>query len=168
MRSDIESSPKKKLNYSESEEPWETRTSLDPLRYPIIETLDEVPPGVWCNPNLIVEKFLPEREDDFFYVRYWTFLGDKGWSGRYGSRNPIVKFGNMTTPDEPVPIPDELRLLRKKLGLDYGRFDFVIYEGILYVLDVNKTLGAGRSLDAYKEHLEMLAMGIACYGKTRP
>jgi hypothetical protein len=26
---------------------------------------------------------------------------------------------------EPVPVPDEMRLLRQKLGFDYGKFDFV-------------------------------------------
>jgi hypothetical protein len=155
---------KKKLDYSDSGEPWEIRTSLNPLRYPIFETFDEIPTGVWRNPNLVVEKFLPEREGDLFFVRYWSFLGDKDFSGRLGSRNPIVKFGNIATPDKSVPIPDELRILRKKMGLDYGRIDFVVHEGIPYVLDVNKTLGRGRALGAYQEQLEILAAGIACYG----
>ena len=42
---------------------------------------------------------------------------------------------------ETIEIPPEIRARRKQLGIDYGKFDFVIHEGKPYLLDANKTPG---------------------------
>ena len=139
---------------------WESLDELNPNKYPIFENKEKIPSGVWKNDNLIVEKFLPERADGLFFLRYWIFLGQKGWSGRFGAKVPIVKFRNMATKDEPVPVPDELKILRKRLGFDYGRFDFAEHKGETVIYDVNKTLGGTYHLEAYAAHLDMLATGI--------
>ncbi len=142
---------------------WSTVDHLNPRHYPILENPGEVPAEVWNNTHLVVEKFLPEREGEFFYVRYWTFLGDQSMSGRYGSRHPIVKFGGMATPDTFVEPPPELRQWRERLGLDYGRLDYVMHEGKPILLDANKTLGGGDSIMAYRNRFDILATGIAAY-----
>lgn len=149
---------------SRVEKSWEDSNYLNPLKYPIFKNIKEVPQNVWTNSNLIVDKFLPEKEGNLFFIRYWTFLGDVSLSGRFGSQNHIVKFGNMETPDEPLPVPEELIQLRKKLRMDYGRFDYVVHAGKVIVLDINKTQGAGKSMDSFKSDLDLLATGIRYYG----
>lgn len=119
-----------------------------------------VPKTVWKNKNFIVEKFLPEIKDGLFYLRYWIFLGEKGWAGRFGAKEPVVKFSKMATKDEEVPVPEELKIVRKKLGFDYGRFDYVEHDGTPILFDVNKTLGGTHHLDAYSAQLDILASGI--------
>ena len=135
-------------------------TVLNPDAYPVFESKDKVPNIVWQNKNLIVEKFLPEKKDGLFYLRYWIFLGEKGWAGRFGANEPIVKFSKMVTKDEDVSVPEELKIVRKKLGFDYGRFDYVEHHGKTVLLDVNKTLGGRHHLDAYSARLDILAEGI--------
>jgi hypothetical protein len=142
---------------------WEKIDALNPHKYPIFKNKESIPAGVWKNKNLIVEKFLPEIENGLFFLRYWIFFGEQGWAGRFGAKKPIVKFQKMVTKDEPIPIPDELKIVRKKLGFDYGRFDFVEHNGKTVLYDVNKTLGAGgdaQQLEAYSAPLDMLASGI--------
>lgn len=139
---------------------WGKVAVLNPLKYPIFESKESVPIAVWKNENLLVEKFLPERADGLFFLRYWIFLGDKGWAGRFGAKEPIVKFGNMATKDDHVPVPDELKIVRKKLGFDYGRFDYVEHNGKTVLFDVNKTVGGAHHLDAYSTKLDLLASGI--------
>jgi hypothetical protein len=146
---------------------WERVAALDPNRYPIFENMESVSGGIWKNRNLIVEKFLPERTDTLFYVRYWMFLGDRGWAGRFGAKEPIVKFGRMVTRDESVDVPEELKALRKRLGFDYGRFDYVEHDGETVIYDVNKTVGGAHHLDAYSDQLDMLAEGIKGFDIVR-
>ena len=142
---------------------WERTSVLNPRSYPIFAGVCDVPAGVWKNPRLVVEKFIPEFQDGYFYVRYWTFLGEANLTGRIGSRHPIVKFSHCETPDTPVAIPDRLRIVRKNLGLDYGRFDFVVHGDYFYLLDVNKTQGGVASPDTYRDQLNFLASGIKSF-----
>ena len=144
---------------------WAKTASLNPLDYPIYNNKDLVPRKVWKNPHLIVERFLPETEGDLYYVRYWMFLGDQGWAARFGSKKPIVKFHCRVTPEERVPVPDELVALRKQLGLDYGRFDYVVRDGIPIVFDINKTVAGYDNCAGYAAELDILAKGIRMYEK---
>lgn len=142
---------------------WEKIDELNPHHYPIFKNKESIPAGVWKNKNLIVEKFLPEIENGLFFLRYWVFLGEQGWAGRFGAKKQIIKFRKRVTKDVLVPVPDELKIVRKKLGFDYGRFDFVEHNGKTVLYDVNKTLGAGggaQQLEAYSAQLDILANGI--------
>ncbi len=142
---------------------WAEVKVLDPNNYPILRYKKQVPDDVWGNPNLVVEKFLPEMEGGMFFLRYYVFLGGKGWASRFGSRVPIAKFGTMATEDKAIPVPDELKELRKKSGFDYGRFDYVEHNGKPVLLDVNKTLGGAHRVDEYAAQLDLLANGISEY-----
>ncbi len=142
------------------QENWRCRRTLDPLNYPILERKEDVPAGVWENENLMVERFVPEREGDLFYIRYWIFLGNQGWARRFGSRRPVAKFGTRVTDEETVSVPRELIELRDCMGLDYGRFDYVQHGNRVMVFDVNKTLGAGNNVDDFADELDELATGI--------
>lgn len=142
---------------------WRRITLLNPLKYPIFNNSRDVPSGVWKNSNLLVEKFLPEREGDLFFIRYWTFLGDRNLTGRYGSPHPIVKFDRCTTKITPVDIPDELFAWRKRLKMDYGRFDYVMHEGKPFLLDANKTQAAGTLTKWSRKQFSLLSKGIDFY-----
>ena len=137
---------------------------IEPTGYPIYPDKRSVPSGVWDNPNLIVEQFLPETEDGLYFVRYWMFLGDRGWAARFGSKNPIVKFTGRVTEEERVPVPAELIALRKRLGFDYGRFDYVVRDGLPIVFDINKTVGGYHNCAGYAAEVDMLAEGIKDFG----
>lgn len=157
------SARKKRWWFLKTKTNWGKIDELNPHKYPIFKNKESLPAGVWKNKNLIVEKFLPEIENGLFFLRYWVFLGEQGWAGRFGAMNPIVKFRTRVTKDEPIPIPDELRLVRKNLRFDYGRFDFVKHNGKTVLYDVNKTLGmsgGGHQLEAYSAQLDILARGI--------
>ncbi len=144
---------------------WRRLTVLNPLYYPIFAGIDRVPAGVWRNERLIVEKFLPEKEGGRHYVRYWTFFGDVNLTGRQGSVSPIVKFGNSEASDVSVEVPQKLHRVRRMLGLDYGRIDFVMHEGEPVVLDVNKTQSAGILTALSRQQYSHLSKGMDYYLK---
>jgi len=58
---------------------------------------------------------------------------------------------------------------RRKLGFDYGKFDYVVHEGRAHLLDANRTPGA---LQDGKLNLVIggkLARGVECYlGGVQP
>jgi hypothetical protein len=61
-----------------------------------------------------------------------------------------------------VPVPDELRAMRRALGFDYGKFDFVVNEGKAVLLDANRTPTAGGPLsDSVRAHMSDLAEGVS-------
>ena len=106
--------------------------------YPILNSAGEVPDEVWNNPGLVVERFLPEQDAQGFALRVWVFFGDRERCTRYHGTHPILKRVNIVG-REPVPVPDELRAERERLGFDYGKFDFVVRDGSAILYDANKT-----------------------------
>jgi hypothetical protein len=115
--------------------------------YPLYDSLRQVPDAVWRATGLVVERFVPERDaDGHYYSRHWVFLGDRDRSIRLRSRVPIIKSGDALGREE-VPVPDELRVWRQKLGFDFGKFDYLRHGGRFVLLDVNRT----PSLPAYAD-----------------
>jgi hypothetical protein len=106
--------------------------------YPIYRSLGRVPAQVFADPALVVEKFLPERDPRGYASRHWIFLGDREWCARIVSPSPLVK-GADAVDRTYVEVPPEIRAHRKRLGFDYGKFDFVIHEGRPVLLDANRT-----------------------------
>lgn len=141
---------------------WDTVETLNPLEYPILEDISDVPDSVWENKNLVVERFIANSEDGLFYTNYCVFFGDKEIAGRLASTRPIVKFENAVS-DEETPIPDEVRQWREELNIDYGRFDYVEADGKLYLIDVNKTEGGSQTNYEYPEEMDFLASGLEFY-----
>jgi hypothetical protein len=119
--------------------PWSLTGALNPHDYPIFPDSGSVPLLAWRNPRLVVEKFLPEREGDFYCVRHWLFFGDQEFNYRVFSHHPIVKAGNTVHREWGIPIPDDLRAIRTKLGFDYGKFDYVVVDGETMLFDANRT-----------------------------
>jgi hypothetical protein len=129
--------------------------------YPIFASRAEVPPSVWYDPRLVVEKFLPERQDGLYCLRTWVFFGDRESATISFSESPVVKRHN-TLRFEPIPeIPDALRTARRRLGFDYGKFDFVLHAGVPILLDTNSTPGcSGKRSERLDALAENLAAGL--------
>lgn len=150
--------------------PWRKRAVLDPYDYPVFDSIGQVPPGVWRNPHLIVEKFVPEfTEDGLHVVRQWGFMGDQGYVIRKYSPYRIVKArSGETRPERECrwekssdPVPEELESLRVRIGIDYGRFDYVEVEGRGVVFDVNTTPATGDDAKAaLKPELDRMVEAI--------
>ncbi len=141
---------------------WQTTSTLNPRRYPIFEKFEDIPPGVWKNDHLIVERFISDYQDGLFHINYYCFFGDKEISGRLGAPNPIVKFSNCET-DSFQPTPNPVRQWRKSLGLDFGRLDYVQQDGEYFLIDANKTEGGGSNNKAYMHEMEFLASGLDAF-----
>ncbi len=126
------------------------------LNYQIFDTPADVPPKLRTDPDRVVERFLPEREGDFYFVRQSFFLGDRCVTWRLGARSPIVR-GTDFEKEDMIPTPPAISAYRSRLGLDYGKIDYVEHDGIQTVFDVNKTIGgAGTAPDT----VALLAPGI--------
>jgi hypothetical protein len=111
-------------------------------KYLIYNSLAEVPPCIFKNQALVVERFLPEREGARYFTRHYLFLGNRTRSIRVAGTSPILKSSNTVLVDEGFPVPDEVVRLRKQMGLDYGKIDYTIHDGQVVILDVNRTPGA--------------------------
>jgi hypothetical protein len=106
--------------------------------YPIYASLHEVPDFVWATAGLIVEKFLPEHDARGYYLRVWTFFGDREGSSRYRANVPVIKAQDILD-REAAEVPAEIRAWRARLGFDFGKFDYVQNAGRFVLLDANRT-----------------------------
>lgn len=145
---------------------WKRLLTINPSKYPIFDSVDDVPRAAWKNPNLIIEKFLPEQEEDGRYVlRHWYFFGSKEFRIKLVCKNPIPKWINMDSEEQSqsskdwfdievlddAELPDEVRAVRERLKMDYGRLDWVFHNGKPVVFDANKTPGATGVMDRTTE-----------------
>ncbi len=111
-----------------------------PQDYQIYENPKAVPAVLFDDPNVIVEKFQPEYVDGLYYMRAMLFVGDHVTCSRISSREPIVNASTLVHMDRVEPHPDIVKL-RKEMGFDLGKFDYVMHEGNALLLDANKTTG---------------------------
>ena len=126
--------------------------------YRLYARLDQVPPTIWEDPGLVVEKFLPEQNaDGSFTLRTWVFLGPRERCTRLVVPNPVSKAAHVLD-YSPTDVPEALRAERERLGFNYGKFDFVIHRGTPVLLDANRTPGNPRSL---QEHVKKGALNLA-------
>ena len=144
---------------------WERIKTMNPLAYPIYKDIKSVPKGIWRNTNLIAERYINNCENGLFYAFCCVFFGDKEIAGRLGSPNPIVKYSNSVSV-ELLPAPDIVRQWRKDLKIDFGRFDYLEFEGQYFLIDVNKTEGGGLDICYdYQDEFTYLAAGLEYYLK---
>ena len=139
-------------------ETWKEVGLLPLKQYPLLRTMAEVPDWVWRDPELLVERFAPEREGDLFCLRGWIFLGSKGYAYRVYSKIPMVKTVNMERYEILDGVPAELAEYRRRLKLDYGKFDYVQHGSRVYLIDANKT--PSYSGDSRSERIRKVAEGI--------
>jgi len=86
-----------------------------------------------------VERFMPERDGELYVLWLWMFFGNQEYCMRVCSELPVVKSRKLVSVDLVDKVPDQVREIRKQLGLDFGKIDFVMHDGVPLVFDVNKT-----------------------------
>lgn len=134
-------------------------------RYALLESITKVPEKVWQTDGLIVEKFLPEQDARGYYMRVWVFLGEATRSFRMRANVPIIKSHHIVE-RETVAVPAEIRRWRERLGFDYGKFDYVVRDGVPILIDANRTPGAPADYATNPEvaaGMALLARGIDDY-----
>jgi len=127
---------------------WRSIDSMKSGDYPIFPSLAAVPSGVFDNKHLVAEKFLPERDRNDYCLRYCYFFGDRAINFLLRSKHPVVKGTNTFSCDE-TAAPPELDATRRRLGLDYGKLDYVLRDGHVVLFDVNRT-PASAALERYQ------------------
>jgi len=143
--------------------PWSFRSRLSSTSYPIFESARQVPWAVWHNPDLVVERFLPERRGDWYCLRTWVFLGDRETNSISYSKQPIIKSSNVVRRETVPEVPDELRRMRRDLGFDFGKFDYAIVDGQVVLYDANRTPTLGKLKTQYLPGIRHLAEGIRAF-----
>jgi len=129
-------------------------------RYPIYNSLADVPACVFRNRALVVERFLPETDGTRYFMRHYLFLGDHTRSVRVAGPTPTLKRAECTLIDEGLPVPEEVLSMRRTLGLDYGKIDYTVQAGRVAVLDVNRTPSGPGTPEATARTTGDLADGI--------
>jgi hypothetical protein len=133
-----------------------------PGQYPVYDHLSEVPRAVWKNRYLVVERFMPERKDDLYCIRICHFLGDIMLNNRICSPSKVIK-GPDVVHVEPAEIPPALIRMREELGFDYGKFDYVVHDDSVHLLDANKTPGVVADTALNTRIAQKMAPGILKY-----
>jgi hypothetical protein len=119
---------------------WQRHGSRRAFRnYPIFASAGEVPQSVWNDPELVVERFLPERRGEYYCVRTWLFFGDRDRHAIFFSRTPIVKSGNVVGFEPLSEVPQELQQFRENLKFEFGKFDYAMVDGRVILYDANRT-----------------------------
>jgi hypothetical protein len=141
---------------------WRRRWRIPSESYPVFPSVGALPPGVLENPELVVERFLPERDGDLYALRLYFFLGDREVSVRVRSKEPVVKSRSMIGREE-VPLHPGAAAARDRLAMDYGKLDFVVRDGEAVVFDANRTPVFSARPDLLKSTAEALAPGLASF-----
>jgi hypothetical protein len=137
---------------------WRAMRRLPPDDYPILNNKREVPTWAWTSPNVVVERFTPEREGTHYCLRSWVFFGGRGYGFRLVSSEPVVKVSNIIDHSFlSVPPVEVLQCIRRE-QMDFGKIDYVEVDGQSIVLDVNKTPSMATTADT--ERLAYLAQSL--------
>jgi hypothetical protein len=144
--------------------PWPYRASIATGEYPILPSIQQVPWMVWKNRDLVVERFLCERQQEFFCLRTWMFLGDQETNSLSFSHQPVVKLESVVRREVVPLVPPELRELRRQLGFDFGKFDYGIVDGRVVLYDANRTPTLGpMKPEQFLPRIRLLARGLNAF-----
>ena len=133
-----------------------------PKDYMIFDSLADVPDQYFEYDDIIVERFTPETDNNEYFIRYFVFLGNQTTFYRVNSLEPIINSNNWKSMQVIEPTPEVYRW-REQFNFDYGKFDYVIHDGIPVLLDANKTVGALPGSPILEENWRQRAKGIYSY-----
>lgn len=118
---------------------WRLARMLPKKTYPVLNSIKQVPTWVWGRDDLLVERFMPERVGKYYCQRGYLFFGEASYGYRIYSTHPTVKTGTMEKYDYLDKVPPEIEAVRREMGFDFGKFDYVEHDGRAILLDANKT-----------------------------
>jgi hypothetical protein len=120
--------------------PGHRHTTLLAKAYQVYNSPGEVPRGIWESPDQVVEKFLPERDGEWYITRRCGIMGSRAISYRMADKHFIVDSGDSKEFAWIENAPEVVEFARQ-VGLDYGVIDYTVHDGQTVVFDVNKTPG---------------------------
>lgn len=123
-----------------------TPNILTAMDYQVYDHLNEVPKSYFYNSGLVIEKFIPEIDGDFYKIRMTSFLGDQYSTIILKGKHPILKGDTAEEITHKSDYHPDVEKWRKELHFDYGKFDYVVQDGKAILLDANKTVGCSSSL----------------------
>ena len=135
--------------------------------YQILPGIESVSADTWADPLRVVERYQPEvairmhqgAAEALYCVRLWKFLGSAESHELCYSPNPIVKGRAVVLRKQQGAPPAELRRLRERLQMDFGKIDYGMVGGRAVVYDVNRTPAITRG--AADERPKLLAFAGA-------
>lgn len=139
---------------------------LRPPHYRFYDRKAAVPAWTWRDPALVVERFLPEREGADFVVNQAYCFGRRWVRYRFCAPGPVVKIEQATRiwplADD---VPAQIEERRCDLGLDFGKFDYVVHDDGVAIFDVARTpwLGPPPWNERQQSAVARLAAGLADY-----
>ena len=138
-------------------------TRISPYDYPVYDRVEDVPANVFENPNLVVEKFLPEVKDGYYWTWTTVCCGNRLTHGRYGAKSKIVKTRTIKVLQDLEDSPAPIDVWRSQFGLDYGKLDYAMHDGQPVLYDVNRTPTGGKRRPSPRslKRAKYLASGIA-------
>lgn len=122
---------------------WASHADRISAGYEIYPAAAAVPIEIYRDPALIVERFVPERRGSLYCHRRYYFLADAEVNQLWLGTKPIcVNDVDGVQDVEEAPVPPELRAFRDRLGIQFGKIDYVLGDaGEAIIFDVNKTPG---------------------------
>ncbi len=123
--------------------PWlfpEPCTSRD---YKIYSNLSEVPGKYFDGNKYVVEKFLPEKEGEYYSCHSYLFMGDSYVCNKKSAKMPIIKDRDLGMQVDVEPHPEAVAM-KQKMGIGYGKLDYCMNNGKMILIDVNKTFTFSR------------------------
>jgi hypothetical protein len=147
-----------KEEYRLARRAWRYGSTKAFREYPIFDSINGVPDAVWRDPELVVERFLPERHNDRYCVRTWLFLGHRERHAIFYSYEPVIKSHNIIEYERLSEVPEALRRIRKDLKFDFGKFDYTMVNEQPVLFDANRTPTIG---DFPKERYFPIAQSLA-------
>lgn len=134
-----------------------------PLRYPHFARKADVPAWVWRRQDLVVERLLTQRHGEGYRLNSAFFFGRHWIVSPCVAPVPVVKYDFVT---ELLPlhetVPSAVVEAAARLGLDWGKIDYVEVDGDAHVLDANRTpfLGVHGDNDRLRRVNACLAAGL--------
>ena len=132
------------------------KLAIRPWKYPIFDSIRDVPAETFEDDYFHVEKFLPEREGEHWATRSYVCAGNHEFSIRNVADRPIVK-ANGIVDRQVVDVPEQMREIRRELSFDFGKFDYTEIDGEVHLFDVNRTPTFARNPKSKERHKRMTA-----------
>ena len=116
--------------------PTEIRSKAEYVIYPDRNSV----PLRYFREGAVVQPFRPERSGSDFVLREYYFFGEVEILNKEVGSEPILTSGRQVDCRAGSP-PAEVRAIRDRLHLDYGKIDYGCPDGVAVVYDANKSLG---------------------------
>jgi len=131
--------------------------------YAVYDNKALAPPWAWRDRRFVLEKFRPQFDGEYYYVNFWNFFGDRDIVMTFRQKDPVVRpdldEANLEIHDR---VPEVLRPVREDMGLTFGKFDYLLHDGEVVLVDVTLTPSSGERshLPSRQRVFAALAPGI--------